>query len=67
MNHIHDLGVNYIYSCNLLYFILNYPKGNTNINRHYYPILWGCMNTHWGKAKFEDFESNCMVDVIPQF
>ena len=55
MNFIHDNKVTNIAECNLLNDIMNPPKHTKNINRHYSPILRGCMNVRRGKAIFKIF------------
>ena len=55
MNHIYYQGVNNIFECNSIYGILNSPKRTKYINRHYSPIIRGCMNKRKGKVKFENF------------
>ena len=55
MNHIHDNEVNKIAEWNLLQDIINTSRRTKNINRHYYPILHGCINTQKGKARFKIF------------
>ena len=45
MNSIYDKDVNDISECNLLYDLINNPTLPKNINPHYYPVLYGCMNT----------------------
>ena len=45
MTCIHGNKVNKISECNLIYDVLNPSKHTKNLNRHYYPILRGCMNT----------------------
>ena len=39
--------------CNLLHDIINPPKRAKKLNRHYFPILHGCMNTRKGKVKIK--------------
>ena len=55
MNFIHYNKANNITECNLINDILNTSKLNKYINRHYYPILHGCMNTRGRKSKFKHF------------
>ena len=52
MKHIHDKKVNKIAECNLLHDITNNTKRTKNLNKHYSPIIHGCMNTRKGKSKF---------------
>ena len=55
MNCIHDNKINNIATRNLQHDILDSSKHTKNINIHYSPILYGCMKTHRGKAKFKNF------------
>ena len=52
MNPMHYNKVNNIAEYNLLHEMLNPSKCTKNINRHYSPIIHGCMNTRKGKAIF---------------
>ena len=56
MIYIHDNKVKNIAECNLLHDIINTPKRAKNINSHYYPILYGCMNIRKGREKLENFQ-----------
>ena len=53
MNCIHDNEVNKIDECNLLHVIINPSNRTKNINSHYSPIIYGCMNTQKGRPKFK--------------
>ena len=44
ISYIYDNGVNIIDGCNILSYIINPSKGT-------------CMNTCWGRAKYNSFES----------
>ena len=55
MIHIHDKEVNKIGECNLLYYIINPPKGAKSVNSYYSPIIHECMNNIHGRAKFKSF------------
>ena len=55
MNHIRDNKLTTISERNVLYDILNLSKHTKNGNTHYSPILHGCMNTHKGREKCNDF------------
>ena len=55
--YIHDNEVNNIAEWNLLYDIINPPKLSKYINSHYYPILYGCMNTRKVRANFKNFQN----------
>ena len=55
MNNIHDNDKNNIAECNLLHDILNYYKFVKGANYHYYPRLFGCINTRRGKARYKTF------------
>ena len=68
MNLIHDNEVNLISDYNLLYDILNTSKYTKIKNKHYSPILNGCMNTRKGKSRFKKFyEYYWIVDVVVPF
>ena len=66
--YIHDNKVKNIYEYNLLHDIINPPKRAKNINRHYYPILYECINIRKGKAKFKNFQilldSGCIYTTV---
>ena len=53
---IHDKGVNDISECNLRHAILNYSKQTEDISLHNVPMLYGCMNTHRCKDKFNNVQ-----------
>ena len=55
MTHIHDREVNKISEWNLLHDIINPTKCTKNLNIHYYPILYVCINTRNGRAIFKNF------------
>ena len=55
MMHIHDKEVNKRAECNLLNNIINPTIYNKNLNIHYSPILYECINTMHGKEKFNNF------------
>ena len=55
MAHIRDKEVNNIDEQNLLHDIINPPKRTKNVDSHYSPILYGCMNNRKSKAKFKNF------------
>ena len=55
MNRKHKNEVNNISECNLLQDILNPSRRTKHINNHYSPILYACMNTRKGRAKFKNF------------
>ena len=50
INGINENKLNIIAGFNLLHDILNSSKHTKNINSHYPPILYGCMNTQKGRA-----------------
>ena len=66
--HIHDKEVNKIAECNLLYDTISPPKHTKHLNRHYSPILHGCMNNRIGREKFKNFrilfESVCSSTIV---
>ena len=68
VNHIHYNKVNNISECSLIHAILNHSKQIKYINIQYYPILHGCMNTHKGKVKFNNFriilDSGCSSTIF---
>ena len=68
MTRIHDNKVNKIDERNLLHDIINSLKHTKNLNIHYYPISYGCMNTGKGRAKFKNFQillsSRCSPTII---
>ena len=45
MPRIHNIEVGNIAECNLLHDIISTPRRTKHLNRHYYPVLHGCMNT----------------------
>ena len=49
MIHKHNNQAKSIYEFNLLHDIINPPKIAKNLNSHYSPIIYGCMNTRKGK------------------
>ena len=51
----HENKVTKISEFNLLHGILKPSKRTENVNRHYSPILFGCMNTRKGWANFNNF------------
>ena len=65
---IHDNEVNNIAEGNLLHDIINPPKHAKNINIHYSPILYGCMNTGKGRSKYKTLwiilDSGCSSTII---
>ena len=68
MNCMHEKKVNKIGEYNLLYDILNPSKRTKIINTHYYPILYGWMNTRRGRSKFKSFQilldSRCSSTIV---
>ena len=66
MTRIQKNKVKNIAECNLQHDIINPTKRAKKLNRHYSPILHGCMNTRKGKAKFKNFALNCTLDVVTQ-
>ena len=54
MTCIHEKKVNKLAECNLLHDILNPPKRTKILNRHYFPILQGCMNIRQDKANLKN-------------
>ena len=59
MTRIHNNEVKNISECNLLHDITNPPKQAKYLNRHYSPIIHGCINTRKGKPKFK--RKNCIL------
>ena len=55
MTGINGNKVNKIAECNLLHDMLNTFKRTKKLNKHYYTILHGFMNTRKGRAKFKNF------------
>ena len=55
MTPIHDNEVKNIAECNLLHDITNPPKHTKQLNSHFYPILYGFINTRKVKLKFKNF------------
>ena len=55
MTHIHNNKVKKIAECDLQHDIINPCKRTNNLNSHYSPILYGCMNTRKGREKFKNF------------
>ena len=68
MTHMHAKEVNKIAECYLLPGIINPPKRAKNINSHYYPILYGCMNTRKDRLRFKKFwiilDSGCSFTIV---
>ena len=68
MTRIHEKMVNKIVECNLLHDIINPPKLTKSLNRHYSPIIHGCMNTRKYKEKFKNFrillDSGCSSTIV---
>ena len=68
MIHKYDKEVNKISECNLLHDIINIPKHTKNLISHYYYILYVCMNTRHGRAKFKNFrnilDSGCISTIV---
>ena len=68
MTCMHDKEVNSISELNLLLDILNSPKLTKHLNSHYYPIIYGYMNTRKGKSKFKKFrillDSGCSSTIV---
>ena len=52
---MHGNEVNKISLCNLLHDMINSSKHTKNLDSYYSPILYGCMNTQKGRAKFNNF------------
>ena len=65
---MHDNEVKNIAEYNLLHDIINPPKRAKNINSHYSHILYVCMNTRKGRAKFKNFRiilySGCSPTIV---
>ena len=65
---MHNNEVNNIAECNLLHDIINPPRRAKNLNRHYSPILHGCMNTIRVKSNFKNFriilDSGCSSMIV---
>ena len=55
-NNINDDNINNISGFNLLHCELNPSKYIQNTNYHYFPILYGCINTRRGKVKYKNFQ-----------
>ena len=55
MDFIHENEVNKIAGFYFLHNILNCSKRTKILNRHYSPILHGCMNTQKGRDKCNNF------------
>ena len=55
MNCIHENEVNKTSEWNLLHGILNPSKITKNRNSHYYPIIYGFMNTRKVTEIFKNF------------
>ena len=66
MTHIQNNEVKNISECNLLHDIINPPKRDKILNRHYSPILHECMNASKGKAKFKTFVFYWTFDIVTQ-
>ena len=49
MNSIYDKDVNNISEFILLYDLINTSTLTKNINSHYYPVLYGCINKCRGR------------------
>ena len=68
MNRIHDIKLNNISQCDLLYDIINPYKHTKSINSHYSPILHGCMITCRGISNFKNFrillDSGCSSTIL---
>ena len=68
MIHIHEKEVNKIAEYNLLHDIINTHKHTKNLKSHYSPILHGCMNTRFGRARFKNFRillsSGCSSTIL---
>ena len=64
MTRIHNNEVNNIAECNLLHDIINTPRRTKNLNMPYPHILYLCMNTRKGRAKFKTFGFYWIVDVV---
>ena len=55
MNSIHDDKVNHTYESHSLHDILNPSRRTKDMNSHYSPVIHGFVNTHKGRARFNNF------------
>ena len=65
---MHNDKVNKISEFNLLHDIINPPKHNRNLHRHYYPIGYGCIHTREGREKLKNsrviLDSECSCTIV---
>ena len=68
MTRIHNKEVNKIPEWDLLHDMISPPKRAKTFNRHYSPILHGCMNIRVGRARFKNFQiwlvSGCRSTIL---
>ena len=68
MTHVYNNKVRNKSECNLLHDIINPPKCAKKLNIHYSPIIYRCMNTRKGRAKFKNFriilDSGCSSTIV---
>ena len=68
MTRIHNNELKNIAECILLHDIINTPKLTKKLNSHYSSIIYGCMNTRKGIAKFKNLHillnSGCSYTIV---